>query len=91
MNISTAPCLPFFRKFAYKKEEPLEFSEVFPNDVVGVVPLLDKIVFELTLPNYEQEFVSVYIRIMLDERNVGWFKHVYMVDGEDFDEYFVID
>jgi len=76
---------------AYKDEEPLEFSEVFPTARTGVSPLFDKVVYELSIPNCEQEFVSVYIRMLYNEREIGWFKHEYMLDGEDFDAHFLID
>ena len=43
------------------------------------------------LPDYDQEFISMYLNIYVDDHNVGWFKNMLMMDGTDFDEFFVIE
>lgn len=76
---------------SYKEEEPEEFSEVFPKNKSNVRIEFEKIVHEVMLPDYDQEFISVYLNIYVDDHNVGWFKNMLMMDGTDFDEFFVIE
>ncbi len=76
---------------SYKEEEPEEFGEVFPKDKTNVKIEFEKIVHEVILPEYEQEFISVYLNIYVDDHNVGWFKNEFCLDGTQFDEFFVID
>ena len=76
---------------SYKEEEPEEFAEVFPKEKTNVRIEFEKIVHEVMLPDYDQEFISVYLNIYVDDHNVGWFKNMLMMDGTDFDEFFVIE
>ena len=72
-------------------KEPEEFFEVFPKDKSNVRIEFEKIVHEVMLPDYDQELISVYLNIYVDDCNVGWFKNMLMMDGTDFDELFVIE
>ena len=76
---------------SYRTEEPEEFIEAFPQDKANVRIEFEKIVHEVMLPDYDDEFISVYLNIYVDDHNVGWFKNMFMMDGTDFDEFFVID
>lgn len=82
----------FWRCFeSYKQEESEEFSEVFTQDKENITIEFEKIVHEVMLPEFEQEFISVYLNIFVDDRNVGWFKNMFLPSGEDFDEFLVIE
>jgi hypothetical protein len=82
----------FWRCFGlYEAEEPEEFSEVFPLGKSNVKIKYEKIVHEVMLPDYVQEFISVYLNILVDDHNVGWFKNIFFPDGTDADEFFVIE
>lgn len=82
----------FWRCFQlYKEEEPEEFSENFPEGKENVRIEFEKIVYEVMLPDYDQEFISIYLNIFVNEDNVGWFKNMLLTDGADFDEFFVIE
>lgn len=72
----------------FKKEEPNEFYSVFGNEIVEL--FLDKICYELNLPEFEQEFVSVTLDMFVNDTNVGWFKQIFFLDGKKFDEHFVL-
>ena len=76
---------------SYKEEDPEEFSEIFPKEKSNVRIEFKKIVHEVILPDYDQEFISVYLNIFVDDHNVGWFKNMFLMDGTDFDEFFVIE
>lgn len=76
---------------SYEQEESEEFSEVFPKGKANVRIEFKKIVHEVVLPDYDQEFISVYLNIYVDGHNVGWFKNMLLIDGTDFDEFFVIE
>ena len=76
---------------SFKEEEPEEFAEVFPKEKTNVRIEFEKIVHEVMLPDYDQEFISVYLNIYVDDHNVGWFKNMLMMDGTEFDEFFVIE
>ena len=76
---------------SYKEEEPEEFSKVFPKEKLNVRIEFEKIVHEVMLPDYDQEFISIYLNIFVDDHNVGWFKNIFLMNGTDFDEFFVIE
>ena len=76
---------------SYKEEDPEEFSEIFPKEKSNVRIVFEKIVHEVILPDYDQEFISIYINIFVDDHSVGWFKNMFLMDGTDFDEFFVIE
>ena len=76
---------------SYKEEEPEEFCEVFPEEKSNVRIELEKIVHEVMLRDFDQEFISVYLNIFVGKHNVGWFKNMFCMDGTDFDEFFVIE
>lgn len=75
---------------SYKEEEPEEFSIIFPKEK-NVRVEFEKIAHEVMLPDYDQEFISIYLNIFADDHNVGWFKNMLLTDGTNFDEFFVIE
>lgn len=82
----------FWRCFeSYKNDDFDEFCSVFSKDKENVKIELDRLSYELNLPELSNEFISVCIDIYVEEKKVGWFKQYYSVDGEPYDEYFVID
>lgn len=74
----------------YRIEDPEEFSAVFQNGK-DVYIKLDRLAFEVELPNYENKVISVCADICINDKKVGWFKIIYLLAGEEFDDYFVID
>ena len=76
---------------SYKEEEPEEFSETFPKGKSNVRIEFEKIVHEVMLSDDDQEFISIYLNIFVDDYNVGWFKNMFLTDGTAFDEFFVIE
>ena len=66
---------------SYREEEPEEFSDVFPKGKLNVRIEFEKIVHEVVLPDYDQEFISVYLNIYVDDHNVGWFKNMFFFIG----------
>lgn len=75
----------------YCNEDYEEFITVFPEGKTNVNLKFDKISFEIDLPDFLQELIAVTIDIYVYEKKVGWFKQLYLLSGEPFDEYFVID
>ena len=73
----------------FKREEPDEFYSVFGNGEVKL--FFDKISYELNLPALEQEFVSVSLDIFVNNKQVGWFKQIFYLDGSKYDDNFVLD
>ncbi len=77
--------------YLYEAEEPEEFAEVFLYGKENVILEFEKIVHEVALPDYDQEFVSVYLNIYVGEDLIGYFKNIFLSDGTQFDEAFVIE
>lgn len=75
----------------YSNEDYEEYITVFPDGKNNVVLKFDKISYEIDLPDFSQELIAVTIDIYIREMRVGWYKQLYLLNGEPFDEYFVID
>ncbi len=82
----------FWRCFeAYSNEEPEEFKEVFPDGKKDTILQFHRISYEIDLPDFSQELIAIILDIYVCEKKVGWYKQLYLLNGEAFDEYFVID
>ena len=91
-NIFAHTLKNFWHSFeTYAEDDYEEFAVVFPKGNTNVSLKPDRISYEIDLPNFLQDLIAIYINIYVDERQVGWFKQLYLLDGEPFDEYFIID
>lgn len=75
----------------YCADDYEEFVTVFPLGKTNVNLVFEKVSYEIDLPDFGQELISIYIKIYVDSKNVGWYKQLYFLNGEPFDEYFVIE
>jgi hypothetical protein len=91
-NILNRTVNMFWKCFeTYSKEEPEEYKTVFPAGKKNVILKFDKVAYEIDLPNFSQELIAVTLNIYICESEVGWYKQLYLRNGEPFDEYFVIE
>lgn len=51
----------------------------------------DKISYELSLPKFDKEVISVTIDVCFSDKNVGRFKCIFDLSGEILDEVFVVN
>ena len=75
----------------YSNEDYEEYITVFPDGKKNVITKFDKILYEIDLPDFSQEHIAITIDIYICEEKVGWYKQLYLLNGEAFDEYFVIE
>lgn len=75
----------------YKTDDYEEFITIFPEDKSNVNIIFERISYEFDLPSFRQELIGVYINIFVNDKKVGWFKQLFLPNGEMFDEYFVIE
>lgn len=76
---------------AYREEETMEYGKVFPNELMPIIPIFDKVCHVFSFPEFEFERVQIDMSIEYDERTVGWYRMIYEMDGSEFDDYFVIE
>lgn len=82
----------FWRCFdSYREDNFEEYSTVFTQDKENVNIVLDKVSFEMELPNLDNELISICVDIYVDEKKIGWFKQLFLLNGDQYDEYFVIE
>lgn len=75
----------------YSKEEYEEYKSIFTNGKKDVQTKFDKISLEIELPGFTHELISITIDIYNCETKVGWYKQLFLLNGEPFNEYFVIE
>lgn len=73
----------------YKKEEPDEFSEVFSNVDMNFVKInISKISLTINYTFDEPvEFVSAFIDIEYEDKELGVYESLFTLDGDDLDDY----
>jgi len=84
----------FWRCFEeYKSDSPKEFSDVFRNESrTNIAIALDKICLCLNYSwNYGKPTIQIDFTIMLQNKEIGWYREIYFTDGEFVDDFFVID
>ena len=82
----------FWKSFEkYKEEDKNEFFSVFKNERRGVSLCLDKISYDFDLPNFVRDQISIAMDIFLEDRQIGWFKQVFSIEGEPIDDFFIIE
>lgn len=75
----------------YEKEEPDEFLAAFGDKVNLVTIEMNKISYEIRFPDLDDPRVSILAEILVDGHYVGFYKELYLLNGEYDDEFFVIE
>jgi hypothetical protein len=77
----------------YKTEYPDEFSRVFQTKNGGNVRIdLDKVKLCLNYKiDYGEPTIEIDFDILLNEKEIGWYREIYFTNGEFVDDYFVIE
>lgn len=75
----------------YSKEEYEEYKLIFTSGKKDIQTKFDKVSFEVELPDFSHELVSITIDIYISETKVGWYKQFFLLNGEAFDDFFVIE
>lgn len=75
----------------YSNEDYDEYKSVFPDGKKNILLKFDKISCEIDLPDFSQELIAITLDIYIFETKVGWYKQLYLLNGEPYDRYFVIE
>ncbi len=75
----------------YSNEHYEEYITVFPDGKDNVIAKFDRISYQLDLPDFSRELIAIIMDIYIGEEIVGWFKPLYLLNGELDDVYFVIE
>ena len=75
----------------YINESYEEYLEVFGKDNSNITGELDNICYKVDLPDFDKEFIMVNINIIYKDTIKGWYRIIYKLNGDFFDDYFVIE